>query len=142
MEKEIKADADGLNIEITEIQGKEKQLLEAFQECQEGRCSCPTNEYSKLESLEIKQTDGRIDFEDRTMNNGVVYTIRVAKMVLTVKRKVLQCGPCGTVWNRDFNSSRNILHILDCELKSEERPHYLSRSRGSRQSTNLTTTCG
>ena len=60
MEKYIKADVNGLKIELTEIQGKEKQLLAAFQECQEGRCACPTNEYSKLESLEIEQTDGKL----------------------------------------------------------------------------------
>ena len=88
MEKEIKADADGLNIEITEIQGKEKQLLEAFQECQEGRCSYPTNEYSKLESLEIKQTDGRIDLRLSAKKGEVFDSDEIGKCLDYTERKI------------------------------------------------------
>ena len=61
MKSDIKSDSDGLTIEISEIQGSNAQLLAAFKKCQEGRCSCPTNEYEKLESLTIEQTEDKIN---------------------------------------------------------------------------------
>ena len=88
MEKEIKADADGLNIEITEIQGKEKQLLEAFQECQEGHCSCPTNEYSKLESLEIEQTGGKLNLRLSAKEGEVFDSAEIGKCLDYTEKKV------------------------------------------------------
>lgn len=45
----------GLEIEINDVQGHKEKLLKAFQECREGRCSCPTEEYKKLEALEIEE---------------------------------------------------------------------------------------
>jgi len=61
MNHEVGKRNDGLDIMITDVEGKEGQLLEAFQECQEGRCSCPTNEYKKLESLRVEVGEGKID---------------------------------------------------------------------------------
>ncbi len=54
---------NGLEIEVSGIVGNEKQLLEAFKECQEGRCSCPTQEYQKLGSLQVEQTAGKISLQ-------------------------------------------------------------------------------
>ena len=51
---------DGLEIEVSNIKGKENQLLEAFQECAEGRCSCPTQEYTKLEDFQVEQDEQKI----------------------------------------------------------------------------------
>lgn len=50
----------GLDIQITETKGKEQELLAAFQLCQEGRCGCPTDEYQKLERLEVQPEGGQI----------------------------------------------------------------------------------
>jgi len=44
----------GVDISVEGVENKKEKLLEAFQECQEGRCSCPTDEYKKLESLDIE----------------------------------------------------------------------------------------
>jgi hypothetical protein len=44
-----------VNIEVTEVAGVQDKLLEAFGECQAGRCSCPTDEYQKLASMEVEQ---------------------------------------------------------------------------------------
>ncbi len=60
MKYQISRKSDGLEIEIAGIEGAEKQLLEAFKECQDGRCSCPTQEYQKLGSLQVRQADGKI----------------------------------------------------------------------------------
>lgn len=63
MKHEITKNANGLNIKISQTNGNEQQLLEAFRECQEGRCSCPTREYQKLEDLHIEVSDSGISLQ-------------------------------------------------------------------------------
>ncbi len=53
----------GIDISVTDAKDDKKKLLEAFRECQEGRCSCPTNEYKKLDSLEIAQHGDAIQLQ-------------------------------------------------------------------------------
>lgn len=60
MKRIIKPNSQGLTIEVSEIEGKQERLLKAFQECREGRCSCPTDEYSKLDSLKVENSTGKI----------------------------------------------------------------------------------
>jgi len=56
-ETQNKKDLNSLKIEVTDFGDKGNDLLKAFQECQSGDCSCPTNEYEKLKTLEVEQTD-------------------------------------------------------------------------------------
>ena len=56
METKIVSQADGVQINVREIGSHAEELMEAFQECKEGRCSCPTNEYEKVESIEVEQS--------------------------------------------------------------------------------------
>lgn len=44
-----------VSIEVTDLGERQDQLMEAFGECQAGQCSCPTNEYEKLASMEFQQ---------------------------------------------------------------------------------------
>jgi hypothetical protein len=46
-----------LDIGIEDIRGKQEALIKAFQDCQEGRCSCPTTQYKKLKALEIESKE-------------------------------------------------------------------------------------
>ena len=50
----IQEEASAVSIELTEVGGHQEQLLEAFGECQAGRCSCPTDEYQKLASMDVE----------------------------------------------------------------------------------------
>lgn len=53
---------DGVEINVKGVHGDQQaRLLEAFKECQEGRCSCPTQEYRKLESLEVATEEDGIN---------------------------------------------------------------------------------
>ena len=45
-----------VSIEVTDVAGQEQELLEAFGECQAGQCSCPTDEYQKLASMDVQHT--------------------------------------------------------------------------------------
>ena len=50
---------------MTGIKGKEKQLVEALRECQDVRSTCPTQEYPKLDTLELDQSVGKINLRLR-----------------------------------------------------------------------------
>ena len=50
----IHEDKSTVLIEVAEIGESKERLLEAFGECQSGQCSCPTNEYDKLESMGVE----------------------------------------------------------------------------------------
>ena len=43
----------GVAIQVTEVAGRQQQLLEAFQECQSGHCTCPTDEYQKVAGMQV-----------------------------------------------------------------------------------------
>ena len=45
----------GLAIQVTEVAGRQRQLLEAFQECQSGHCTCPTDEYQKVAGMQVTE---------------------------------------------------------------------------------------
>ena len=57
MKYSIEENENNLDISVDDVKDKKEKLLQAFQECQQGRCSCPTEEYKKLESLDIKQSE-------------------------------------------------------------------------------------
>ncbi|MEJ2361761.1 MAG: hypothetical protein P8Z75_10090 [Gammaproteobacteria bacterium] len=68
MKYRIESNESGLDIKISEANDKQK-LMQAFQECQEGRCSCPTQEYTKLGSLEIENDENLIYLKLRAKSN-------------------------------------------------------------------------
>lgn len=60
MKRIVKSSPEGLTIEVSDISGQQEQLLAEFKACQEGRCSCPTNAYEKLDSLNIEAVSGKV----------------------------------------------------------------------------------
>jgi len=84
MKYKVESKENEINIEVSEAKGKQKKLLEAFQECQEGRCTCPTQEYAKLDSLEIESNEDTIrlklkskpeeQFDEAEINKCLEYT--------------------------------------------------------------------
>ena len=60
MKKEIKTKQDGLVIKISDVESKHDELLKNFQACQEGTCDCPSDEYVKLESLDINSSENEM----------------------------------------------------------------------------------
>jgi len=55
----------GVSVEVTDVGGHVDELMDAFAECQAGRCTCPTEEYRKLASLEVGAADDRGDARAR-----------------------------------------------------------------------------
>ena len=51
---------DALAIELTEVCGRQDELMQAFMDCQSGRCSCPTDEYRKVAGMDVAATEDAI----------------------------------------------------------------------------------
>lgn len=57
----VTQDPTSLKIRIEDVGEKQGQLLQALQDCAEGRCTCPTNQYEKLQKIDIAPLDGAIE---------------------------------------------------------------------------------
>ena len=57
---EIREEASAVSIEVTGVGGQKDQLLEAFDDCRTGHCSCPTDQYDKLAAMQVDQGEDLI----------------------------------------------------------------------------------
>jgi len=65
-------------IEITGVEGRQAELLEAFGECQQGQCSCPTNEYEKVAAMDVEPAEDRISITLRAKPGVELDTAEIA----------------------------------------------------------------
>lgn len=57
---EISDGGSGVTIELTGTCGSQDELLVAFGECQTGQCSCPTEEYQKVDAMDVEASTDAI----------------------------------------------------------------------------------
>ena len=57
MESQIKKEKTHVKITINEVNDDRDIILKNLQDCQEGNCTCPTNEYEKLAKIDITVKD-------------------------------------------------------------------------------------
>jgi hypothetical protein len=88
MKSRITTNKNGIEINITEVEGKHEELLEAFQECSEGRCTCPTQEYQKVETMNVIDTEGTIQLSITSKSGEVIDTKEIEKCLEYTKNKV------------------------------------------------------
>ena len=88
MKSKITKNKTGIEINITDLNGEKEKLLEAFQECSEGRCTCPTQEYEKVETLNITGTDKLIQLSIKSKENTIINTNEIKKCLEYTKDKV------------------------------------------------------
>ena len=88
MKSKITKNKDGIDINITELNGKKEKLLEAFQECSDGHCTCPTQEYEKVETINVVGTDKVIQLSIKSKDNTVINTKEIEKCLDYTKDKV------------------------------------------------------
>ena len=75
----IKQEKNKVTINVNDIEGKQDKLLENFNKCKDGSCECPTNEYSKLEGLDIASEPDKITVIITTKENEEVNEQDIAK---------------------------------------------------------------
>lgn len=68
MKYKIEEKNNGINITIDSVENK-KALLDNFELCQKGQCSCPTTEYTKLDSMNIINGQNQIKIELKPKND-------------------------------------------------------------------------
>jgi len=89
MKYKVDANENEVNIEVSDTKGKQKELLDAFQECREGRCSCPTQEYSKLDTLEIEYDEDSISLKLTSKPNEQLAESEIKKCLEYTKGKAM-----------------------------------------------------
>ena len=88
MEAKIKTTENGIEIDVTDLEGKKAELLEAFQECSEGRCTCPTQEYKKVEALEVTDAENAIQLSIKAKPDQEIDTTEIEKCLEYTKKRV------------------------------------------------------
>ncbi len=88
MKAQITKNQNGLDIDIEDIEGKKEQLLEAFHECSEGTCTCPTDEYKKMESLHVIDSGDTIQLSLKTKEGEQIDTNEIEKCLDYTKQRV------------------------------------------------------
>jgi hypothetical protein len=88
MKSEITRNANGIEIDITDVEGRKDKLLEAFHECSEGRCTCPTQEYEKMETLDITDTGDSIQLSIKAKDGDEIDTKEIEKCLEYTKKRV------------------------------------------------------
>jgi len=90
MKYRINETESGLDISVKEIKDNKEKLLKAFHECQKGRCSCPTEEYKKLESLEIEHSNGNIELHLKSKDGSTINKAEINKCLEYTEKRVNQ----------------------------------------------------
>ena len=88
MEAKITTTDHGIQIDVTDLDDKKEQLLEAFQECSEGRCTCPTQEYQKVAALDVIDSDGLIQLAITSKPDQQIDTAEIEKCLEYTKKRV------------------------------------------------------
>ncbi len=87
MDSKIKPTENGIEIEVTDLEGKKDQLLEAFEECKEGRCTCPTQEYQKVQSVDIAEADDSIQLAIKAKADQQIDAAEIEKCLEYTKKR-------------------------------------------------------
>ena len=88
MKTKIVTDKHGVEIRVTEIASHADELMSAFKECQEGRCSCPTQEYDKLASLRVEQSLGGLNVSMKSKKGQKIDVDEIEKCLEHTKNRI------------------------------------------------------
>jgi hypothetical protein len=56
----IRDEQSAVSIDLTEVGGRQDELLNAFADCASGQCSCPTDQFEKLASIDVHHDEDQI----------------------------------------------------------------------------------
>jgi hypothetical protein len=60
MEYSIEGDGSDVTITVKAVGANQADLIKELHECAEGRCSCPTPQYAKVESIQVAPAEGQV----------------------------------------------------------------------------------
>lgn len=79
MKYAIRQKSQGLEIKVEDLGDSQQQVLESLQACAEGRCSCPTNQYEKLDAIQIRPSPDSVSIELRAKAGETVRQADIEK---------------------------------------------------------------
>lgn len=88
MKYTVDENTNGIDISVEDLKNKKEKLLEAFKECQEGRCSCPTKEYKKMESLAVDNDDEKIELHLKSKQGTKIDKSEIEKCLEYTSKRV------------------------------------------------------
>lgn len=77
-EYRISEQGKAVSIELTDVEGKQDELLQAFGQCQTGQCSCPTNQYDKVAEMQLNSDEQQITIQLEPVNGEHFDTNEIA----------------------------------------------------------------
>lgn len=84
---EINPATQGVAIEISGVGERRDAMLAALGECAEGRCSCPTDEYEKLETMDVEPSEDAIAIHLRAKPGATLDATEIGRCLdYTVER--------------------------------------------------------
>ena len=88
MKYKISEKQDGIDISVNDIKTGKEKLVEAFNECREGKCSCPTEEYKKLDSLEMEEKDDSIELKLKSRQGEKIVKSEIEKCLAYTSERI------------------------------------------------------
>ena len=90
MKHKIKSKKEGIEIKISGVNDKQNELLKSFELCQQGKCDCPTDEYKKLEDLQVNSEKDKISLNLKAKSGKVFDKNEIEKCIDFTIKKVNQ----------------------------------------------------
>ncbi len=91
MKYSIESKGSDVKITVEQVGNKQSGLMAEFKECAEGRCSCPTPQYAKVEAIEIKPGRDRVDIALKAKPGQEIDQADINKCLEHTAKKVSQC---------------------------------------------------
>lgn len=86
----IKSNKKGIEIKISGVNEKQDELLKSFELCQQGKCDCTTNEYKKLDVLQIESDKNEISLNLKAKSGEAFYKNEIEKCIDFTVKKVIK----------------------------------------------------
>lgn len=61
MKYSVEGNGSEVRIAVEQVGESQAALMAEFSKCAQGNCTCPSPQYAKLESIEVKPGTGRVD---------------------------------------------------------------------------------
>lgn len=88
MKTKVVSQDSRVQIQVSEIGSHADELMEAFQECQEGRCSCSTTEYAKVASIDVEQSSEGISLTVKSKAGTQIDVAEIEKCLEHTRKRI------------------------------------------------------
>jgi hypothetical protein len=92
MKYSVEGDGSNVNITVDAPGAQQHALMEELNECAEGRCSCPTPQYAKVQSMQITPRGSGVTITLKAKTGETVDHGDIKKCLDHTTRKVANSG--------------------------------------------------